>query len=145
MLAARMCWYRDLGYVPFVSYGVKYIDLVSLGAKYRGAGSPTASGPHLDLSRAPYVLYGVEYIYINNIYIINNARSVGVAWRCHTDLTQCPVCWWLWQGDDNTDLSDTLKRHVSTRRLSASEIKESKKSSTKSKAANDSGVDVLVP
>ena len=39
---------------PYVLYGVKYIDLVSLGAN--------ASGAHLDLSRAPYVLYGVKCI-----------------------------------------------------------------------------------
>ena len=44
----------DLSRAPYVLYGVKYIDLVSLGAN--------ASDPHLDLGRAPYVLYGVKYI-----------------------------------------------------------------------------------
>ena len=45
----------DLSRAPYVLYGVKYIDLVSLA-------SAQASDPHLDLSRAPYVLYGVKYI-----------------------------------------------------------------------------------
>ena len=41
---------------PYVLYGVKYIDLVSLSLKHE------ASGSHLDVDLAPYVLYGVEYI-----------------------------------------------------------------------------------
>ena len=57
--------HRDLGRAPYVLYGVKYIDLVSLGAKERGR-VPSASGAHLDLDlgRAPhcFVSYGVKYI-----------------------------------------------------------------------------------
>ena len=45
----------DLGCVPYVLYGVEYIDLVSLVSAH-------ASGSHHDLSCVPYVLYGVEYI-----------------------------------------------------------------------------------
>ena len=72
----------DLSRAPYVVYGAKYIDPVSLapfvvyGAKYVDPVSlallpgpfwfkmvkETASGAHLDLIRAPYVLYGVKYI-----------------------------------------------------------------------------------
>ena len=45
----------DLIRAPYVLYGVKYIDLVSLQLL-------NASGSHLHLIRAPYVLYGVKYI-----------------------------------------------------------------------------------
>ena len=45
-----------MGRAPYVLYGAKYIDLVSLSLKKN-----EASGSHLDLGRAPYVLYGVLY------------------------------------------------------------------------------------
>ena len=45
----------DLIRAPYVLYGVKYIDPVSLQL-------PNTSASHLDLGRAPYVLYGVKYI-----------------------------------------------------------------------------------
>ena len=51
----------DLSRAPYVLYGVKYIDLVSLG-EITGCRLPLASASHLDLSRAPYVLYGFKYI-----------------------------------------------------------------------------------
>ena len=41
----------DLGRAPYVSYGVKYIDLVSLELKML-----LACCAHLDVSRAPCVL-----------------------------------------------------------------------------------------
>ena len=47
----------DLSRAPYVVYGVKYIDLVSL-SRLAGASLDTQhgiSGSHLDLSRAPYV------------------------------------------------------------------------------------------
>ena len=45
----------DLRRAPYVLYGVKYIDLVSLSLKKH-----VASDSRLDLRRAPYVLYGVN-------------------------------------------------------------------------------------
>ena len=50
----------DLSRAPYVSYGVKFIDLVSLDATtpWRPVNLKL-----LDLGRAPYVLYRVEYIH----------------------------------------------------------------------------------
>ena len=55
-----------MGRAPYVLYGVKYVDLVSLEVKLYeimgGRAVLQASDPYLDLGRAPYGLYGVKYI-----------------------------------------------------------------------------------
>ena len=48
----------DLGRASYVSYGVKYIGLVSLTPAHASQAHIT----NLDLGRAPYVSYGVKYV-----------------------------------------------------------------------------------
>ena len=48
---------------PYVVYGVKYIDPVSLMRPLKaGVMSQSTTNYNLDLGRAPYVVYGVKYI-----------------------------------------------------------------------------------
>ena len=62
--------YLDLKLAPYVLYGVKYIDLVSLTRKKHGA-----SDSHHDLGRAPYVLYGVKYIDLVSLTLKKHGAS----------------------------------------------------------------------
>ena len=85
----------DLIRTPYVLYGVKYIDLVSL-ALFSGASAASSGGGrgpevdecvrHLDLIRAPccYGLYGVKYIGLVSLAPFSRCvrQSVGGAGEC---------------------------------------------------------------
>ena len=62
---------------PYVLYGVKYSDLVSVGLHSRS---------HLGLMRTPCVLYGVKY---------SDLVSVGLHSDSHLDLNHAPI-WFIW-------------------------------------------------
>ena len=90
MFAGRplTCWpanlkLLDLGRAPYVLYGVKYIDLVSLAVftrRYYEVAtakrmSQSTTNYNLDLGRAPYVLYGVKYIELVSLELATACQS----------------------------------------------------------------------
>ena len=76
-IQVHACQQLDLIRAPYVLYGVKHIDLVSLQLL-------NASGSHLDLGRAPYVLHVVKHVGLVSLQLPNASGS-------HLDLGRAPM------------------------------------------------------